>query len=427
VNTAARAPDDSSPTSFNLSELLDLSVVAKGARIGKLNEMVIVDRDKFAEVTHLCVARPFGRPTLYVPWEKVVSFGTDQVAVDLEEAEAFATAPPPSAILLKDYILDKKVLDEKGRELEVVYDIGLKLSAHKLLVVDVDISKAALLRRIKLGWLAKFLIKPGDGHDGNVVPWSYVAPLPEQLGSFKGDVQLKVLKEQLAELPPVDLADILEEMPPAQRIAIFHELDTERASDTLEALDPKVQRDLVASLDKEKIARLIAEMTPAQAADLLAVLPWWDVRSLMNFLDNRERAAKITAILEKQDEKAVNSSTARFLRMAPDKTVAQARAEFAQAAQGKLEITYVYIVDETGKLVGVLDAKALLLRDENARLEDVMTSQVVSLGSGDTLRRASELFERYLFRALPVVDEHGKILGVLRYRDVVALRHRYVE
>jgi len=427
VNAALRTAETSSRTSFNLSELLGVPVVAKGGRIGTLDELVIVDRDKFAEVTHLCIARPFGRPTLFVPWEKVGSLGIDQVVVDLEDAEAFASAPPPSAILLKDYILDKKVLDEKGRELEVVYDIGLKLSAHKLLVIDVDLSKAALLRRIKLGWLAKFLIKPSDGGDGHVVPWSYVAPLPEELGSFKGDVQLKVLKEQLAELPPVDLADILEEMPPEQRIAIFGELDTERASDTLEALDPKVQRDLVASLDKEKIARLIAEMTPAQAADLLAVLPWWDVRTLMNFLDNRERAAKITAILEKQDEKAINSSTARFLRMSPEKTVARARDEFAQAAKGKLEIAYIYIVDQNDKLVGVLDAKALLLRDENARLDEVMTSQVVSLGRDDTLRRASELFERYLFRALPVVDENGKILGVLRYRDVVALRHRYVE
>lgn len=420
------AAQNAARTSFNLSELVGIPAVVKGGRIGSLDEFVIVDRDKCAEVTHLCIARPFGRSTLIVPWEKVLSFGPEQVVLDIDNAEGFASALPPSAILLKDYILDKRVLDQKGRELEVVYDIGLKLSARKLLVVDVDLSKAALLRRMKLAWLARFLIKP-DAGNGHVVPWSYVAPLPDQLGSFKGDVQLKVLKEQLAELPPVDLADILEELEPAQRIAIFGELDTERASDTLEALDPKVQRDLVASLDKEKIARLINEMTPAQAADLLAVLPWWDVRALMKFLDNRERAAKITAILEKQDEKALNFSTARFVRFSPGKTVAQARTEFYQAAKGKVEISYVYVVDEGDKLLGVLDVKSLLLLDENARLDEVMTSQVVSLGRDDTLRRASELFARYLFRALPVTDENGKILGVLRYRDVVALRHRYVE
>src|SRR5262249_172378 len=114
---AAQTSDTSSRTSFNLSELLDVPVVAKGGRIGRLDEMVMGDGDKFAEVTDVCIAGPLGRPTLFVPWEKIVSLGTDQVVVDLEDAEAFATAPPPSAILLKDYILDKKVLDEKGREL----------------------------------------------------------------------------------------------------------------------------------------------------------------------------------------------------------------------------------------------------------------------------------------------------------------------
>ena len=56
-----------------------------------------------------------------------------------------------------------------------------------------------------------------------------------------------------------------------------------------------------------------------------------------------------------------------------------------------------------------------------------MNTKVVTLTPQSTLRNASELFARYLFRALPVTDEGGKILGGLLYRDVVALRHRYVE
>ena len=56
-----------------------------------------------------------------------------------------------------------------------------------------------------------------------------------------------------------------------------------------------------------------------------------------------------------------------------------------------------------------------------------MTTKVVALGPQKTLRDASELFARYLFRALPITDDSAKIVGVLRYRDVVALRHRYIE
>jgi magnesium transporter len=424
----AHAGNHSAPErTFNLSAVVRIPVIAKGERVGILDEFVIVDRDKYAEVTHLSISRPFGRPRLVVPWEKVTSFDDDKVVLEIDAVESYADAFPPSALLLKDFILDKKVLDQKGRDLAVVYDIEMALIDNKLLVVNVDLSTAALLRRMRLGWLAKFFAKPSAKGNGDRVPWRYVAPLPEAIGSFTGSVKLKVLRAQLSEIPPVDLADVLEELGQEHRMAIFAELDIEKASDTLEALDPKVQREMIASLDKEKAAQLINEMTPGQAADLLAVLPWWEVQALMELFADKEKAAKITAILEKQDERVIHFSTSGFLRFAPDKTVAQTRAEFARAAKRNVEITYIYVIDEGDRLLGVVDSKALLLAEETARLREIMNTKVVTLSPQSTLRNASELFARYLFRAFPVTDEDGKILGVLPYRDVVALRHRYVE
>src|ERR1035437_7171240 len=391
----AHAGNHSAPErTFNLSAVVRIPVIAKGERVGILDEFVIVDRDKYAEVTHLSISRPFGRPRLVVPWEEGTSFDYDKVVWEIDAVESYADAFPPSALLLKDFILDKKVLDQKGRDLAVVYDIEMALIDNKLLVVNVDLS---------------------------------TAPLPEAIGSFTGSVKLKVLRAQLSEIPPADLADVLEELGQEHRMAIFAELDVEKASDTLEALDPKVQREMIASLDKEKAAQLINEMTPGQAADLLAVLPWWDVQALMELFADKEKASKITAILEKQDERVIHFSTSGFLRFAPDKTVAQTRAEFARAAKRNVEITYIYVIDEGDRLLGVVDSKALLLAEETARLREIMNTKVVTLSPQSTLRNASELFARYLFRAFPVTDEDGKILGVLPYRDVVALRHRYVE
>jgi magnesium transporter len=412
---------------FNLSEVVHTPAIVKGERVGTLDDFVIVDKDKYAEVTHLSISRPFGRPSLVVPWDKVKAFDKDGVVLDIVSVEPYAHAFPPSALLLKDYILDKKVLDQRDREMEVVYDIGMALTDNKLLVLDVDLSKAALLRRVRLGWLPKLFAEPSEKGNGDRVPWSYVEPLPEEIGSFRGNVKLKVLKEQLADLPAVDLADILEGLEHDERLAIFEELDTETASDTLEALDPRVQRELIASLDKEMVVRLISEMTPGQAADLLAALPGWEAKVIVELLSDKEKTAKITNILEKQDEKVIDFSTSGFLRFAPEKTVARVRAEFAEAAKNKPEITYIYVIDQEDKLLGVVDSKALLLAEENIKLEDIMTTKVVTLHPDSTLRKASEMFARYLLRALPVTDDTGKILGLLLYRDVVALRHRYVE
>ena len=106
-----------------------------------------------------------------------------------------------------------------------------------------------------------------------MIPWTCIQPLPTNIGRFKGNVKLNVLKEKLSEIHPVDLADILEEMDHDQRVMVFSTLDHEQATDTLEEIEPKVQREIISSLSTEKVVQLINDMTPGQAADILSVLP----------------------------------------------------------------------------------------------------------------------------------------------------------
>ena len=96
-------------------------------------------------------------------------------------------------------------------------------------------------------------------------------------------------------------------------------------------------------------------------------------------------------------------------------------------AKGKDVITYLYIIDVNEILVGVVNLKELLIADDEALLQDIMTTKVVSLNTESSLKEASETFARYSFRALPVIDQAGKMLGVLPYRDVMNLRHLYLQ
>jgi Mg/Co/Ni transporter MgtE len=84
---------------------------------------------------------------------------------------------------------------------------------------------------------------------------------------------------------------------------------------------------------------------------------------------------------------------------------------------------YLYIVDEQEKLLGVIDVKELLRANDEALLKDIMNSEVITLSTESTFKKATEMFERYGFRALPITDQNGKMLGVVPYRDVVNLRH----
>ncbi|VVB54046.1 MgtE intracellular N domain protein [uncultured archaeon] len=411
---------------YYLSEILGARVTQNGKKIGKLADMVINDKGKLPEVTQFYVTRSFGNPSLLIPWVKVVSITPKEIAVDIESLGKYEGEPSEETVLLKDHILDKKVLDMEDREVEVVYDVKMALRNNKLYASEVDLSKYGLLRRMGLKRVANFIYRLADKIRDQPISWTYIQPLPTQISSFRGDVKLKVLKERLADIPPVDLADILEELDPQQRIMLFAELDTEHASDTLEEIDPNVQRQLLASLRKEKVVQLINEMTPGQAADVLSALPFTEAKAIIRLL-NKEKSKKIKSILEKQEEKIQNFATVNLIKFDPDDTAEEVRKEFHIKARDKDVVMYMYVVDGDEKLLGVIDIKELMQAKDDAHLKDIMSATIIDLKPESTLKDAYAIFARYGFRAIPITDENGKLMGAVPYRDVMNLTHRFLE
>jgi CBS domain-containing protein/sporulation protein YlmC with PRC-barrel domain len=411
---------------FYLTELLGSKVYFNGRRLGKLKDVVAVDQGKLAEVTHFLVSRPFGQASMLVPLTKVRYFDPREIVVDNGDVGSYIRVPQPEEVLLRDYLLDKKVLDMEDREVEVVYDMRLVRTSNKTYVSDVDISRYGLLRQLGFKGLAEHFYQKADEAKKRLIPWSYVQPLPPQLGSLQGNVKLTVLKEELAEIHPADLADILEELDSSQRVTLLEDLDTEHASDTLEEVDPAVQRDIVFSLKKWRVAQLIGEMTPGQSADIISVLPANEKNAVLALLDPA-KVAKIEDILEKHEINILNFTTSKFIKCLPDMTVKQVRRNFRQAARSMDVVVYFYVVDETDKLLGVIDIKKLFMAEDEDLLKNLMVEHVIRLNPESTMKQAADMFLRYGFRALPVTDANGVILGVVPYRDIMNLKHRMLD
>ena len=87
---------------------------------------------------------------------------------------------------------------------------------------------------------------------------------------------------------------------------------------------------------------------------------------------------------------------------------------------------YLYVVDEKDVLLGVVDLKEVLKARVDDKLHDIMTTNVIDLNPENTLLEATEMFSRYSFRAIPITDENKIILGVIPYRDIMKLKHRFV-
>lgn len=405
---------------FFLGEILGRKVYLKSEKIGRLDDLVIVETGKIPEVTHLIVSRSFGYPALLLPWDRIALISNTEIVADVINAADYEKAPPAGSILLKDHILDKKILDMDDHEVEVVYDVKLVLQNGRLYASEVDFSRYRLLRRLGLKKLASFMVAHNEAA---TVSWMYVQPLPEHIGSFSGSVKLKVLKEKLQDIHPVDLADILEELDSHQRMAIFSELEPEHASDTLEEVEPRVQRELISAMKLEAAARLINAMSPAQAADILAILPTAEADAILELID-KDSAPTVQQIIEGHDENILLFATQQYVKMPASAPVAEVLEDYREIVRNMDVDMYVYVTDAKDTLLGVVDLREVIAAQPEQLMREIMTDHVISLNPDETLQDALDMFGRYGFRAIPVTDNEDHLLGVVSFDDIKGIKPR---
>lgn len=405
---------------FFLSEIIGRKVYLNTQQVGRLDDMVIVEIGKLADVTHFVVSRSFGYPSLLMPCDKLKLISNTEIVFDANSVNDYEHIPAEGAILLRAHILDKKILDMDDHEVEVVYDISLEFQSNKLYVSAVDFSKRRLLRRMGLSKLADWI---SEQREDTTVSWVYVQQLPANLDTFKGHVKLNVLKENINDIHPVDLANILEELEGEQRLAVFKQIEPEHASDTLEEIEPRVQRELIRALEKRQAAQLINAMSPAQTAVILAALSTVEADELLQLID-KDRAGKAQKIMEEHDESILLFSTQKFIKMPESTQVKEVMTDFRGIARDMDVIMYVYVTDEHDFLKGVVDFRELIAADPEQSIGFIMTENIISLSPENSLNDAIEMFERYSFRAIPVTDEINKLLAVVSFRDIRGIKPR---
>ena len=355
-----------------------------------------------------------------LPWDKLTLISNTEIVFDVNDPAEYECSPAEGSILLRAHILDKKILDMDDHEVEVVYDISLNFQGGKLYVSEVDFSRRRLLRRMGLRKIADWI---SEQRKEMTVSWMYVQPLPEHIDTFKGHVKLNVLKENISDIHPVDLADILEELEGDQRLAVFKELEPEQASDTLEEVEPRVQRELIRAIEKRHAAQLINAMSPAQASVILAALPTAEADELLEMID-KSSAAKVQKIIDQHDENILLFSTQQFMKMPETTRVREVMTDFREVARDMDVIMYVYVTDQENVLKGVVDLRELIAAEPDQSIGEIMTDNIISLSPEDMLSDAVDTFARYSFRAIPITDDQDKLLAVVSFRDIRGIKPR---
>ena len=324
---------------------------------------------------------------------------------------------PSSHILLRDFLLDKQIVDVHGAKVERVNDLQFVKSNGKLMLVQVDVGLRGLLRRLGLEgpvvrfteWFFEYTPKE------RFIAWNYVQPLadPDRL-------RLQIPQSKLSDLHPADLADIIEDMDVHERAVVVESLDEEVLADALEEMDPKVQVSIMRGLEPEKAADILEEMSPDEAADLIADLPTDTARGIFREMDG-EYQATVKSLLAHEEDEAGGLMTTQFMSLPPDKTIVDALAAVRQNADKVDIIYYIYVVDSDSRLLGVVNLRELLSHEIFTPIERIMTTRVVTAKIDDEAKDLADTFVKYGFRAIPVVDDENRIMGVIRFKALMEI------
>ncbi len=414
INNAPPAGGAGSYRVLHFSELLRRKVCAGKIkdRIGKLTDLVFLLQEPYPRSVGLYIEHGWGKPTEFVPWENVIKIEEDAIFVETPERGTYPPFVDQAGWLLVDqHLMGRTILDLDGRRCEVVNDVLLVDRLGSLFIADVDISFNGFLRRAgleKLRWSKDRLI-----------PWKYVQPLSVEDVVATDKVSLSITRNQVMELPSEDLADVLEELQGEEQQALFGVLDSEKAAETLAEAEPRAQRQLIEDLSEERAREIFQEMTVPQLSDLFSVLPFDDVRELLELLEARV-AEKVRSILSERDAEADDIMSQDYLSVQKEAMVAEVLAEIRGADHERRAISYVYVVEaDSGTLQGVVDIRELILASDQAVMGDLMTSPVVAAEKDSSREDLVEMFAKYHYRVLPVVDGEDHVLGVINYNDVM--------
>ena len=327
-------------------------------------------------------------------------------------------------LLLERDLLDQQIIDVDGHKVVRVNDVDLVwecVPELTLRIAEVEVGTRGAVRRLLKGLPAAWVDGVACRVRASVIPWDFVDLIDRDPARR---VRLKIEQDRLAKMHPSDLADILEELAPAEREALFSSLDEEVAAEALEEVEPKTQKTLIEGMDTETVAGILDEMDPGAAADLLSELSPERSEAILGEMGDEERH-DVEELLEYGSDTAAGLMTTEYVAVQDTVSVEDAVRALAEFEGDVETVTEIFILDAHGHLKAALPLSKVVLAHRSEPLDWAHGGHVVSVGLSESGKKVAELFDKYNLRALPVLDEHGQLAGVIRPEHVIGwLRDR---
>jgi magnesium transporter len=323
---------------------------------------------------------------------------------------------PENTMLLAKHVMDRQLVDIDGRKVVRVNDVRLAVLTGGVYVVAVDVGIEGLLRRLGVAKPLKSVLKLfGLSLPGKLILWDEVAAVEFQ------HTGIKLSKEysKLMTLHPSDLADIMEDLDRNVQFAIFASLDEEKAADVLEELETDAQISIIENLSTEKAADVLELMPTDEVADLLDEMQDEKAEELLNEMES-VTSDEIRELMEYPDNEVGSIMATEYISFNENLTVGDTLAELRRLKPESDTIYYLYVLDNSERLVATVSLRDIVISDPEVRLKQIMNTKVIYIRDTDNINLLADIIAKYSLLAIPVVNEESVMLGMVVIDDVVS-------
>ena len=225
------------------------------------------------------------------------------------------------------------------------------------------------------------------------------------------------LRDELESYHSADLADIFQELKPEERLDCITNINEELASDVIEYLPPQLQVEILGDIDENLASRLVSKLPHDDAADVLGNMEDDETEA---FLENlpQKFSSEVQELLTYNEDTAGGIMNPLVLTVSDNMTVKEALDTIRiKAERENMELYYAYVVDKNDHLVGVLSLRTLITAPSHLNIEDIMIKDIVKVHVDDYQDHIADVFMKYQFNALPVVDLYDRLKGIVTWDD----------
>ena len=230
--------------------------------------------------------------------------------------------------------------------------------------------------------------------------------------------QYQKLKNELSEMNEVDIAELMDSLDQNTTLLIFRMLPKDLAVEVFAHFSPEHQSSIVNAVTDKELTNILDELYFDDMIDMIEEMPANLVNKILKNSNPEERKL-INQFLKYPVDSAGSIMTIEYVNLNKDMTVKQAMAHIKETGLNKETVYTCYVTNKNWILEGIVTLRSLVTSEEYMKIEDLMEDDIIYVNTHDDQESVGNLFTKYGFMALPVVDNENRLTGIITFDDIL--------